>query len=612
MLQALRRLLPYVLRVRIPFFAGLASILAATAISLVAPWVLKYVVDGLTEGVDRTRLAWLAAALPGLALLDGGFRYMTRKWLIGASRRIEYDLRNDFFAHLERLPQPYFQSHRTGDLMSRATNDLAAVRMLVGPAVMYASSTVVGFVLAVGIMAWIDLRLTLIALLPLPFVTLATRHFGRAIHDRFERIQAQLAAMSAVVQESLAGVRVVRAFRQEDFEVARFRAANDEYVERNRGLIRLQAAFHPSLAFCFGLSGLLVLWFGGRAVIAGTLTLGEFVAFSRYLVLLAWPVIAFGWVTNIAQRGIASWERMLEVLDAPAPDDRAADERLPAEVRGHVECRRLTFRYPQAEADALRDVSFEVQPGETLAIVGPTGSGKSTLLSLLARLQEPPRGALFLDGADVTRVPRADLRAAIGMAPQEPFLFSDTVGANVLFGCGGGEPDGARRPAIGTGDPAGARRPAIGAGDVDDGMGGRLRRAAAIAHLDGEVAEFPKGYDTLVGERGVTLSGGQKQRVALARAVATDPRVLILDDTLSAVDTATEAAILRGLRDVRRSRTCLIVSHRVSTVRDADRILVLDEGRVVERGRHDDLVARGGLYADMHERQRLEDEIARS
>jgi ATP-binding cassette, subfamily B, multidrug efflux pump len=588
MLRALRRLLPYILRARTAMAVGLACVLAATAISLTAPWVLKYVVDGLTQGIGRVRLAVYALITLGLAVGDGLFRYLMRKFIIGASRQIEYDLRNDFFAHLEHLPLAYFQANRTGDLMSRAVNDLSAVRMMVGPAVMYFGSTALGFVIAVSVMIWIDPRLTLIALLPLPGVTLATRYFGRAIHDRFEKIQVQLAHLSAIVQEALAGVRVVRAYRQEAFELDRFRGANDEYVERNRGLIRLQAAFYPSLTLCFGLSGLLVLWVGGRDVIDGRLTLGEFVAFSRYLVLLSWPLIAFGWVINIVQRGFASWGRMLEVLDAPAiPEAPAGEEDAwrSREVRGRIEVRHLTFRYPGALADALHDVSVVVEAGRTTALVGATGSGKSTLVQLLTRLHEPPPGTVFIDDIDVHLWPLDRLRKAMGVVLQEPFLFSETVGGNIAFGL----------------------EEAWGAG-----VRGLVSDAAATAGLDGDVQGFAHGYDTLVGERGITLSGGQKQRVAIARALAVDPRILILDDALSAVDTATEAAILQQLRGVRQSRTCLIVAHRISTVRDADEILVLDHGRIVERGTHDTLVAHGGVYADLHRRQLLEEEIAAS
>jgi ATP-binding cassette subfamily B protein len=603
MLRALARLLPYLRRVRRPILAGLLAVLAATALSLVAPWILKFVVDDLTDpsrAVDRGRLALYAAWLVGLAIADGGFRYLTRTLLIGASRQVEYDLRNDFFAQLERLPAGWFQARRTGDLMSRATNDLSAVRQMVGPAVMYSVSTGLGFIIAVGLMVWIDARLTLIALLPLPAVTIATRYFGRAIHDRFERIQDQLAGMSAVVQEALAGVRVVRAYRQEPAEETRFRAANDEYVLRNRGLIRLQSAFYPSLSLCFGLSGLLVIWVGGRDVIAGRLTLGEFVAFSRYLVLLAWPLIAFGWVINLVQRGVASWERMLEIFDAkpqegrgmPALLGRPEGPGLPGASRtggvdGRVDVRGLTFTYPGAAAPVLQDVSFALEPGKTIAIVGPTGSGKSTIVALLARLHEPPRGTMFVDGVDVRDWPLDALRGTMAVVPQEPFLFSDSVADNIAFGLGRAlDVEGPGRPGRST-----------------------LLDAARVASLDADVADFPNGYDTLIGERGITLSGGQKQRLAIARAIAVERRILILDDALSAVDTATEERILERLRAVRRTRAAIVIAHRVSTVRDADEILVLVDGRVVERGAHDTLVARGGEYARMHERQLLEQEI---
>jgi ATP-binding cassette subfamily B protein len=590
MVRALRRLLPYVLRVRSAVLAGLAALIAATAISLASPLVLKYVIDGLSAGIDRTRLVLYGAALLGLAAADGAFRYLMRTHLIGASRVIEYDIRNAFFDHLQRLPLAYFQAGRTGDLMSRATNDLSAVRMLAGPAVMHFCSTALGFVLAVALMAWIDLRLTVLALLPLPGVTIATHYFGQAIHRRFERIQSQLSEMSAVVQEALAGVRVVRAFRQEPAELERFRLCNDEYVSRNRGLIQLQAGFYPSLTLCFGLSGVAVLWFGGRDVMTGRISLGDFVAFSRYLVLLAWPLIAFGWVINIVQRGLASWQRMLEVMDAPEAQ-AAGLPAPPAALRpdrdgidGALDVRNLTFRYPGAPVDALTGVSLTVPAGRTLAIVGATGSGKSTLVQLLTRLHEPPPGTVLVDGRDVRDLPLAVLRGALGVSPQEPFLFSDTIAANVAFGL-----------------------------DVDANATearARIADAARIAALDADVEAFPRGYDTVLGERGITLSGGQKQRVALARALAVDPRVLVLDDAVSAVDTATEEAILSRLRDVRRGRTCVIVAHRVSTVRDADEIVVLEAGRVVERGTHDALVARDGYYAAMHRRQLLEQEIA--
>jgi ATP-binding cassette subfamily B protein len=584
MWRALQRLWPYVTSARHAMLAGVLWIVLATGLSLTAPLILKYVIDDLAAGATRGSLAIAAAALLGLAIADGLCRYLMRQRLIGASRAIEYALRNDFFAHLQRLPLSYYQANRIGDLMSRASSDLGAVRMMVGPAVMYFGSTALGFVIAVALMVSIDPWLTLLALVPLPLVSVATHVFGKAIHDRFDRIQAQLSELSAVVQESLAGVRVVRAYRQEPFEVSRFASANDEYVRRNRSLIRLQSAFYPSLSFFFGLSGLVVLWFGGSGVISGRITLGDFAAFSRYLVLLSWPLIAFGWVINIVQRGVASWQRMLEVMDTPPSitDAEADPQALSGGVQGRLEVRRLSFTYPGSTQQVLEDISFTANPGQTVAIVGATGSGKSTLLQLVPRLHDPPPGTIFLDGVDVRHVPLDRLRRSMGVVPQEPFLFSDTVAHNIAFGVD------------------------------DEPPGDAIAAAGSTAGLDTDVSGFGQGFDTLVGERGITLSGGQKQRAAIARAVLVNPKILILDDALSAVDTTTEDAILHRLRDVRQARTCLVVAHRISTVRDADLILVLDGGRVVEQGTHASLVAQGGVYATMDRRQRLEQEIAAS
>jgi ATP-binding cassette subfamily B protein len=598
MRSAFQRLLPYVIPYRRQFLLGLICVVLSSTFQLLSPWVLKFAVDDLGRAVTREKLAMYAALILAVACVRAVFLFLMRRIIIGASRQIEYDVRNAFFARLQQMPLGYYQGRRTGDLMSRATNDLNAVRMMIGPAVMYSSSTILVFAVAIALMWSIDARLTLIALLPLPLVSISVKYFGSAIHRRFEAIQAQLADLSAVVQEALAGVRVVRAYTQETFEVERFSAANVEYVRRNRVLIRLQGLFYPSMTLFLGFGSLLVLWVGSREVIRGRITLGEFVAFNSYLVMLSWPMIAFGWVTNMLQRGMASWKRMLEVLDAtPAiADTSVTPAGQAAPLAGGIEVRDLVFTYPGSDRPALDRVSLRIEPGETVAFVGATGSGKSTLISLLPRLHEPPRGTVFLDGVDIREIPLAALRGAIGVVPQEPFLFSETIAENIAFAVQ--QTPHESKAALGTSDEA----------DFE----ARVREAAAVARLDADVESFPDGYQTAVGERGITLSGGQKQRTALARALMMDPRILILDDALSAVDTHTEEEILTRLRGVMRQRTSIIVAHRISTVRDAEQIFVLDHGRIVERGGHRDLVAHGGLYAALYRKQLLEEELAAS
>ncbi|MEZ5332665.1 MAG: ABC transporter ATP-binding protein [Thermoanaerobaculia bacterium] len=577
-MKTLRALGPYFRRYPRRLAAGLLCNLLSAAVGLAAPILVGRAVDAFREQVTSETLLGYAGALLGVTALMGVFSFGQRMLLVTLSRNIERDLRDDYFGHLQTLPPAFYQRSYTGDLMARGTNDLQAVRMLCGPAIMYTASTLFTAGGSLAFMLGIHGKLTLVALATMPLVALATKFFGQRIHVLFERVQEQFSTLSTRVQENLAGVRVVRAYAREDAEERSFAAVNDEYVERNRRLIRWNAAFHPLLQALVGFGFVGVLWYGGRLVWSETISIGQFVTFNFFLMELVWPMIAIGWVINLAQRGSASMGRLLDVLET-RPEIRDEPPLVEdARIDGEVSARSLTFAYPETTTPVLRDIDLEVPAGSTLAVVGRTGSGKTTLLSLVARLANPPEGTLFVDGHDVRRLPLADLRAALAVVPQETFLFSTTVRENVALG----------RPRA-----------------SDD----EIRRAVEIAGLDGDLADFPDGLDTLVGERGITLSGGQKQRVALARAVLREPRVLLLDDCLSAVDTHTEETILGNLRQVFVGRTVFLVSHRISTVRSADQIIVLEGGRITERGTHDSLLELDGLYADLHRRQQLEEEL---
>ena len=576
--ERLRPLFPYVRRYQRRFVLGFVCLLANNGIWMMFPLVLGMAIDSLTRGATVRTLALYAAALLGIAAGRGVFLYAMRWILINISRDIEFDLRNDLFLHLEKQSARFYSTWRIGDLMSRLTNDMAAVRMMVGPAVMYTANSLVAFPLAIGWMLYIDWQLTLLVLVPVPVVIIAVKHFSHIIHVRFERIQAKMADLTARVQENIAGVRLLRAFTQERPQAAGFDALNRDYVETNRGLIRVQAMFFPALAALLTFAFLVVLWFGGRAVLAREISVGSFVAFTQYMFLLAWPMIALGWVINLFERGTASLGRLNAMLTAqPDITDRAALD-APAEIQGEIELRGLSFRYNGVPV--LQDIDLKIPAGSTTAIVGPTGSGKSTLVHLIGRLWDAPEGAVLVDGRPVTNHRLEALRRAIGYVPQETFLFTTSLRENI----------------------------ALGAPEAPEE---KIRQAAEIAGLADDIAGFPKGYDTLVGERGITLSGGQKQRAAIARAILRDPRILILDDALSSVDTVTEEKILRGLAGVMRQRTTILISHRVSTVRHADQIVVLREGRIVERGTHNELLARGGYYSDLYQKQLLEEELER-
>ena len=540
---------------------------------------------------DNRTVALCCLLLVAVIAIKGVFLFASRWILIGMSRDIEYDLRADLLSHLLVLDPEFYVRNRTGELMSRATNDLSSVRMVLGPGLMYSATTLVTMILGIFLMIRLSPALTLWVLLPVPVVAVAVRYFGRQIHSLYEQIQAMLAVLSARVQENLTGVRVLRAYCQEPAEIAAFDSPNREYVSRNINLISTWALFMPSLQVLIGTTFLLVLWQGGRLVMLDRISLGTLIAFYAYMAQLVWPMIALGWVTNIFQRGAASMGRLDYILGAqPRIFDRA-DGATPAELRGEIEFRHLTFRYPTIPngngenkydlTPVLEDIDLRIPAGSVTAIVGATGSGKSTLAALVARLWEAPAGTLFIDGRPVEDWPLVELRRSIGFVPQETFLFSETLRGNISLG-------------------------------VPDAPLDSIIEAADIAGLAGDVADFPQQYETLIGERGITLSGGQKQRTALARAVVRDPKILILDDAFASVDSDTEERILARLEQVMRLRTTLIISHRVSTVRRADRIVVLEHGRVVEQGTHDELLASGGHYAELYRKQLLEEELERA
>ncbi|HEX4156086.1 MAG TPA: ABC transporter ATP-binding protein [Acidobacteriaceae bacterium] len=623
MFQRLSPLFPYLRRYWRSFLWGGLSLLIYNSAKVVIPQLIGNAIDDMRHGLHAVTVQHDALLLLGVAVLSGIFLYLMRQIIIGASREIEYDIRNDLFQHLETQPPSFFQRHRTGDIMARSTNDLNAVRQLLGPAIMYSANTVVFTAAALPFMIHISPRLTLIAFLPLPFASILVQYFGARIHTRFERIQAMFSDISAMAEENFSGARLIRAFAQEEAQVAAFETANQEYIRRSLLLARLMAMLWPTLEFVLGISLMITLLVGGREVVQHQISVGQFTSYFVYMVQLTWPMIAIGWVTNLVQRGAASVTRIDALMtEKPAIDDSAADPALLARandavilseasqlhrnakskdpetasltsaassfsateatpIRGHITLHNLSFAYPTGP-EVLHNISLDIPAGSSLAITGPTGSGKSTLVSLIPRLQDAAPGMILLDDRPIRDYPLATLRRAIGFVPQETFLFSETIRENIAFGVSQADDQ--------TDDPA-------------------VFEAACIAHIADEILEFPRGFSTLVGERGMTLSGGQKQRTAIARALLRDPRILILDDALASVDTYTEEQILSGLRDAMQGRTSILIAHRVSTARSADRIAVVVAGRIAELGTHDQLLARGGYYSELFEKQSLEEEI---
>jgi len=575
--KTLSRLSKYLKRHKKALIIGSVCIVILQGIALLIPWLSKLAVDGISRGTGNRFLLKYALLMVAAAAAAGVFRFYMRMLMIGASRKMEYELRNDLFAHLLRLSPSYFSRTKTGDIMARATNDINAIREFLGPGVMYSINTVITFAASVSLMVYIDPLLTVYALLPIPVLALVVNRFGGAVRERFEQVQSQFSLLTARVHENLSGIRIVRAYGSEDFEKAQFGALNQEYVSRNLSLVKVWGIFHPLIALVGGLGAVMVLWIGGKQVVRGRISLGDFVAFSGYLAMLTWPAISLGWVVNLVQRGAASMKRVAQILDEE-PEISDSKTACVTRISGVIEFENVSFSYFEGGPAILKNVSFRLPRGRKIAVVGRTGSGKSTLLNLVPRLLEATSGRILIDGEDIRNIPLQTLRTSIGYVPQESFLFSDTIRENIAYG----------RPS--------AREEEIA-------------EVAAMSRIAEEVEEFGEKFDTLIGERGITLSGGQKQRTAISRAVIINPAILLLDDAFSNVDAATEREILKRLRNKLGDRTWLIVSHRISSINEADEIIVLDKGEIVERGSRTELMKSGGIYREFYRRQLIAEEL---
>ncbi len=583
-MKPLLRLLPFLARYKRTLIWGFITVIMSNIFTVAQPFIVGRAIDTLKAGlelrkIDSAGILLYAGIVIGCSLIAGAFTFLTRQTIIVNSRHVEYDLRNAFLEHIQKLPLAFFQRTPTGDLMALATNDISAVRNVLGPGIMYPTDTLMTFLMVLVVMLSLDWRLTLLSLIPLPFVSYAVYRLGKLVHVKFEERQKQYSELTTRAQENLSGIRVIKAYVREEFEIARFRSMSWDYLKKNLVLARVQSIMWPLMFLLVGFSIVITMYVGGLQVISGVLTIGTLTAFFGYLIMLIWPMIAFGWVVNILQQGAASMARLARIFDTkPDITDGTLVRWDHKELNGAVEFRDVVFAYPGTTQPALKGISLSIPAGTTLAIVGYTGSGKTSLVNLLPRLYDVTSGSVLIDGIDVRHFPLDVLRRNIGCVPQETFLFSESIAENIRYGSKEANDD-------------------------------RLAHAADVAQIAKDVGGFPKGFETVLGERGITLSGGQKQRTSIARAVIRNPKILILDDALSSIDTYTEEEILQRLRNVMRGRTSIIISHRVSTVKDADKIIVLNEGKIVEEGTHDELVALGGIYGELHRKQLLEEQL---